>query len=162
MDNWKNLYESSWGKPMFPSREAEMSARLAFFAKLRENNNPFVDTPLSSLPLSARSLNALTRTEYTTAGEVMWHIHCYGDSWGGPIRNFGDKSQKETEDLLNCISNHIVRIPTRKERLEYLINMLETRKNNINHFTRLEIACYLREICEISDEDVQNTEQIVV
>ena len=130
-----------WGKFNFVSEEAEQEAFEEFLSERRKDTTIPVDADIEEFVLSQRTYNALSKAGFRTVGDVLWCVYIFGDNWGNQVRNIGEKSKKETEDVL---LNGTVPIAQAANRIEYLIKMLESNRQIFDIKVREEIIGYLK------------------
>jgi len=136
----------NWEKLNFSSEAEERAAFEEFLNEKRSDTIIPVDTDIDEFNLSARTYNSLIRANLTTVGEVYWQVVRLGDNWGNHIRNLGEISQKEAEDVLLAEQNMLHDRCHPKSRIDYLIELLESRGQLLSKRVRSEIADCLRKL----------------
>ena len=137
-----------WRMLDFETESDEKEAFEKFLVDKRETTNIPVDADIEEYYLSARAANSLTRAGLTTVGAVCWLIECLGEEWGHGVRNLGKQTQQEVENLLFGEMKLVKDTQDRNQRIDYLIKLLESRRQLTNRNFRKEIADFLRELQE--------------
>ena len=135
-----------WEKLNFSSEAEERAAFEEFLDEKRSDTIIPVDTDIDEFNLSARTYNSLIRANLITVGEVYWQVARLGDNWGNHIRNLGKISQKEAEDVLLAEREPFLDRDTPESRIDYLIELLESRGQLLSRRIRHEIADCLRKM----------------